>query len=122
MDQAYRADFARTVGGAALASLVAQRVKLARSGRDWKGLCPFHNEKTPSFTVFEDGHYHCFGCGAHGDEITWHRKIEGLSFAEARERAGDSPRQTHRPRERGAGRYAAKLLASSTPIAGTIAE
>ena len=52
-----------------LAAVVGRRVRLARSGRQWKGCCPFHGEKTPSFYVYEDGHYHCFGCGAHGDAI-----------------------------------------------------
>ena len=67
-----------------LGDLVARRVKLARAGRELKGLCPFHREKTPSFHVVEDkGFYHCFGCGAHGDAITWLMETEGLSFPEA---------------------------------------
>ena len=44
-------------------ALVGRRVKLAKSGRQWKGCCPFHNERTPSFYVYDD-HYHCFGCGS----------------------------------------------------------
>ncbi|MGC8469484.1 MAG: CHC2 zinc finger domain-containing protein, partial [Acetobacteraceae bacterium] len=48
-----------------LAALVGRRVRLERAGREWKGCCPFHNEKTPSFYVYDD-HFHCFGCGAHG--------------------------------------------------------
>ena len=52
----------------ALANVVGKRVKLTRKGREHSGLCPFHNEKTPSFTVSEDkGFYHCFGCGAGGN-------------------------------------------------------
>ena len=51
-----------------LAAVIGRRVRLARSGRQWKGCCPFHGEKTPSFYVYDD-HYHCFGCGAHGDAI-----------------------------------------------------
>jgi DNA primase len=47
-----------------------------------KGCCPFHNEKTPSFTVYEDG-YHCFGCGAHGDAIGFVMQSQGASFMEA---------------------------------------
>ena len=65
-----------------LAALVGRRVKLARSGRQMKGCCPFHGEKTPSFYVYEDG-YHCFGCGAHGDAIGFVMQTEGRSFPEA---------------------------------------
>ncbi|MGH7211252.1 MAG: CHC2 zinc finger domain-containing protein, partial [Acetobacteraceae bacterium] len=51
-----------------LAGLVGRRVKLERAGKTGKACCPFHNEKTPSYYIYEDG-YHCFGCGAHGDAI-----------------------------------------------------
>lgn len=68
-----------------LASLIGSRVLLAKQGADTKGLCPFHSEKTPSFTVYPD-HYHCYGCGATGDHYTWLDKIEGLKFKEAVER------------------------------------
>ena len=57
-------------------------MKLARSGRQMKGCCPFHNEKTPSFYVYEDG-YHCFGCGAHGDAISFVMQTQGAGFMEA---------------------------------------
>ena len=54
----------------ALSAVISPSVKLIRAGREWKACCPFHNEKTPSFTVNDDkGFYHCFGCGAHGDAI-----------------------------------------------------
>jgi DNA primase len=69
-----------------LAAIVGRKVRLARSGRQWKGCCPFHGEKTPSFYVYEDGHYHCFGCGAHGDAIGFVMQAEGASFMEAVER------------------------------------
>ena len=53
-----------------LSELIGRRVRLALKGREYIGLCPFHNEKTPSFTVNnEKGFFHCFGCGAHGDVI-----------------------------------------------------
>ncbi|HEX3401150.1 MAG TPA: DNA primase [Acetobacteraceae bacterium] len=68
-----------------LAGVVGRRVKLARSGRQMKGCCPFHQEKTPSFYVYEDG-YHCFGCGAHGDAISFVMQSEGAGFMEAVER------------------------------------
>ena len=65
-----------------LAALVSRRVKLSRSGRQMKGCCPFHGEKTPSFYVYEDG-YHCFGCGAHGDAISFVMQTQGAGFMEA---------------------------------------
>ncbi|MBU6500163.1 MAG: DNA primase, partial [Rhodospirillales bacterium] len=65
-----------------LPALVGRRVKLARSGRQWKGCCPFHGEKTPSFYVYED-HFHCFGCGAHGDAISFVMQSQGAGFPEA---------------------------------------
>lgn len=65
-----------------LAAVIGRRVKLARSGRQWKGCCPFHGEKTPSFYVYDD-HYHCFGCGAHGDAITFVMQSQGAGFTEA---------------------------------------
>ena len=75
-----------------LESVIAKRVRLIRRGRESIGLCPFHKEKTPSFTVNEDkGFFHCFGCGAHGDVIGFVMRDEGLSFPEAVERlAGDA--------------------------------
>jgi DNA primase len=70
-----------------LADVVGRRVKLQKRGRDFVGLCPFHNEKTPSFTVNEEkGFFHCFGCGAHGDAMTFVMRAEGSSFPEAVER------------------------------------
>ena len=70
-----------------LEGTIARRVRLQRRGRESIGLCPFHKEKTPSFTVNEDkGFFHCFGCGAHGDVIGFVMRDEGLSFPEAVER------------------------------------
>lgn len=68
--------------------VLAPYVALKRSGRVWKGLCPFHNEKTPSFTVDPDRKtWYCFGqCGEGGDAIKFLQKIENLSFPEALER------------------------------------
>ncbi len=71
----------------ALAEVIGRRVNLRKQGREHQGLCPFHNEKTPSFTVSEDkGFYHCFGCGAHGDLIGFVMNSEGLAFPEAVEK------------------------------------
>ncbi|HZX93421.1 MAG TPA: DNA primase [Myxococcales bacterium] len=65
-------------------AVVQRRVPLKKSGRDWKGLCPFHGEKTPSFYVVPDKKlFHCFGCGVSGDAIKFVMQSEGLSFREA---------------------------------------
>ncbi len=76
-----------------LAAVIGRYVKLSRRGREHVGLCPFHAEKTPSFTIVEGkGFYHCFGCGAHGDVIGFVKEIEGVDFAEAvRRLEGDAP-------------------------------
>lgn len=67
-----------------LSDIVGQRVKLVRAGRELKGCCPFHNEKTPSFTVNDSkGFFHCFGCGAHGDVISFVMRHDRLAFPEA---------------------------------------
>ena len=70
-----------------LSEVVGRRVKLIRRGREHTGLCPFHNEKTPSFTVSDDkGFYYCFGCGAKGDAIDFEMKLGGFDFRETVER------------------------------------
>lgn len=70
-----------------VSEIVGRKVRLVRKGREHTGLCPFHNEKTPSFTVNDDkAFYHCFGCGAHGDVINFVLETEGLSFPETIER------------------------------------
>ncbi len=67
-----------------ISDIIGERVKLKRSGRGFMGLCPFHDEKTPSFHVFTDTQtYYCFGCQAAGDIFTFVMKTEGLSFSEA---------------------------------------
>ena len=70
-----------------LAEVVGRRVRLIKKGREHHGLCPFHNEKTPSFTVNEEkGFYHCFGCGEHGSAFDFVMKTDNMSFPEAVER------------------------------------
>ena len=67
-----------------LSAIIGPSVKLIRAGREWKACCPFHNEKTPSFTVNDDkGFYHCFGCGAHGDAIRYLTDQRGMPFMDA---------------------------------------
>lgn len=58
-------------------------VPLKKSGKAWRGLCPFHGERTPSFYVYPDGHWRCFGCNEHGDLITFVEKTQGLDFIDA---------------------------------------
>jgi len=89
-----------------VSDIVGKRVKLAKKGREFSGLCPFHNEKTPSFTVNDDkAFYHCFGCGAHGDVIRFVTETEGLSFPEAVEKLAAKaglqvPKATREERQR----------------------
>lgn len=72
-----------------LSSVVGRSVKLQRAGREWKACCPFHQEKTPSFTVNDEKHfYHCFGCGAHGDVLDFVQHRDGVNLREAAERLG----------------------------------
>lgn len=67
-----------------LSAIIGRTTKLQRAGREWKACCPFHQEKTPSFTVNDEkGFYHCFGCGAHGDAIRWMTDQRGLTFMDA---------------------------------------
>ncbi len=71
----YRSDIAQTI---------SSYVNLKRAGRMHKGLCPFHSEKSPSFTVYNDSQsFYCFGCGAGGDVVTFIKKIENLEYIEA---------------------------------------
>ncbi|PKK38755.1 DNA primase [Clostridiaceae bacterium JG1575] len=67
-----------------LPELISERVRLKRTGANYMGLCPFHNEKTPSFSVSATkGFYKCFGCGESGNAFTWLMKTKGLSFEES---------------------------------------
>ena len=89
-----------------VSEVVGRKVSLKKDGREFKGLCPFHNEKTPSFYVNDEkGFYHCFGCGAHGSSFDFLMETEGRSFPEAAEElaaiAGvDVPVQTPQDKER----------------------
>jgi DNA primase len=104
-----------------LSAVIGPSVKLIRAGREWKACCPFHNEKTPSFTVNDDkGFYHCFGCGAHGDAIRFLTDQRGLPFMDAVKelaaRAGmDVPAPDPRAKEQ------ADRTASLTDVLGEVA-
>lgn len=87
-------DFA-AVKAVQLSAVVGQSVKLQRRGQEWVGLCPFHQERSPSLTVNDaKGFYHCFGCGSHGDAADFVAVVTGCSIADAARRlgAGDIPR------------------------------
>lgn len=89
-----------------LSDIVGRRVRLTRAGREFKGLCPFHREKSPSFTVNDQkGFFHCFGCGAHGDVVGFVMQHDHLGFLETVEQlAGQAglqvPQATEEERER----------------------
>src|SRR5688572_24042651 len=73
-----------------IVSIIAETVKLTRKGRSYTGLCPFHREKTPSFSVNpEKGFFYCFGCKEKGTAFDFLMKVEGLSFPEAARRLAD---------------------------------
>jgi DNA primase len=78
------------VARANLLDVVGARVALKKAGANYKGLCPFHSEKTPSFSINPDkGFYHCFGCGVHGNAIDFVMRYENRSFPEAVEALAD---------------------------------
>jgi len=69
-----------------LVEVISPYVKMQRTGSSYKGLCPFHEEKTPSFLIHKgDTHYHCFGCGAHGDAIAFLMNHAKLTFVDSLE-------------------------------------
>lgn len=73
-----------------IVEVIGQVVKLKRSGSSWKGICPFHQEKSPSFNVNPNtNRFHCFGCGVSGDVIDFFRQREGIDFQSAAKVAAD---------------------------------
>lgn len=120
-----------------LSALIGRVVKLRRAGREFVGPCPFHQERTPSFSVVEEkGFYHCFGCGAHGDAVDFLRAHDGLDFKAAVERlesdaglqGGEAvvrrnSRRPERPSDFIDGRAAAAMVwRDARPARGTLAE
>ena len=81
MNDAFLEEVRRT---ADIVRFVSDHVQLRKVGGSWKGLCPFHNEKTPSFNVSADrGRFHCFGCGEGGDVFKFAMLHEKASFPES---------------------------------------
>src|SRR6476619_5261425 len=80
-----------------IVTIISETVKLARKGRSFLGLCPFHREKSPSFNVNpEKGFFYCFGCKESGNVFDFVMKTEGLTFPEAARRRGPLRRQHSR--------------------------
>ncbi|MEN9682790.1 MAG: hypothetical protein RLZZ427_541, partial [Pseudomonadota bacterium] len=89
-----------------LSSVIGRTTRLTKAGHEFKACCPFHNEKSPSFTVNDQkGFYHCFGCGAHGDVIRWMTDQRGLAFMDAvKELAAEAGMEVPTPDPRAAKR------------------
>ena len=110
------------VARADIVEVVGRRVNLTKAGRDYKAPCPFHDEKTPSFTVSaQKGFYHCFGCGAHGTAIGFLMNYENLGFVDAVEALAEMlgvevPREARAARGTEAGASLYELLAEASRI------
>ncbi|HEX8582204.1 MAG TPA: CHC2 zinc finger domain-containing protein, partial [Acidimicrobiales bacterium] len=114
-------DVERVRAASNLVDVAGQYVALRRVGRQWVGVCPFHAEKTPSFSVNgEEGVYYCFGCQARGDTITFVREIEHLDFVGAVEllaaKSGITLRYTDRAQGEGRKRRARLVEALATAV------
>ena len=104
-------DIARVRESTDIVAVISGYTQLKRVGQRWSGLCPFHNEKSPSFSVNQsEGLYHCFGCKASGDAITFVREVEHLDFPGAVEwlagKAGVTLRYTEKDESEGRKRQA----------------
>jgi DNA primase len=114
-------DIQRVREASDLVAIVSEHLQLKRVGRRWTGLCPFHAEKSPSFSVnAEEGLYYCFGCGAKGDVITFVREIQHLDFAAAVEslatRAGITLRYSTRQEGEGRSRRTELVAAMDAAV------
>jgi len=80
------ADLRAIIEATDLVALIGESLTLRKAGHDFEARCPFHDEKSPSFTVSrEKQFYHCFGCGAHGDALDWMQQHERMNFRQALE-------------------------------------
>jgi DNA primase len=116
-----------------LPSIVGAAVKLQRAGRDYKACCPFHPDKSPSFTIFASGErFHCFGCGASGDVLDFVQRAYGLPLPEAARMLGGGevpwrpmparPEVTDCANARAKRARAVAIWRRAKPAAGTLAE
>jgi putative DNA primase/helicase len=103
-----------------LSAVIGARIKLLRRGDEWTGSCPFHDDRTPSFTVNDSkGFYHCFGCGAHGDVIRFIADFHGLDFHAACALLGAG--EEHAERRPLRGRSGERLdVGFASPVTGTV--
>lgn len=119
---------ARIRAEVALSSVIGVRVKLIRAGREWKACCPFHPDRSPSFTIFDDDRrYHCFGCGADGDVLDFVQRSERVGLVDAIRiiDSGLLPVQQRSDAHDGRqdrGREAMQIWQNAVPPAGTEAE
>ena len=101
--------------GTDIVAIISERTALKRAGTRWSGLCPFHTERSPSFSVnAADGIYYCFGCHAKGDAITFVRETQHLDVIEAVEALTKRPGET---RLQAAARAAAHPIARAVKLA-----
>ena len=123
-----KSSIAEVCGKTPLSEVAARSVKLHRSGSEWKGCCPFHEDRSPSFTIYaDDRRFMCFGCGARGDVLDFIMRRDGITLGEALEtaQAGSEPLPTTKPNsEEHSDRCAeaAAIWAAAIPAAGTPAE
>ena len=102
---------------ALLRSIVSQQVQLKRAGRDFKGCCPFHPDETPSFVVYDDGRFHCFGCGADGTAFDYIMRRDRVGFPRAVEIvAVERGFTTSKPKTNGHDGHGGLLWQPITPV------
>lgn len=112
-----------------LHAIAGAQVQLHRSGNEWKGCCPFHADRSPSFTIFADGErFYCFGCGASGDVLDYVMRLHGLGMVDAARCLGagdlqkvEMPKLSPADRENRNGE-ALSIWENAVPAAGTLAE
>ena len=112
-----------------LPQVAARHVALRRVGREWAGCCPFHDDRSPSFTIYDDGQrFHCFGCGASGDVLDFMQRIAGVGLVDAARmlRASDGlavqPVRRQAPDDSRKANRARAIWQAAIPAAGTPAE
>jgi len=122
-------DLAQIRAAHPLPSIVGASVKLIRAGNEWKACCPFHEDRSPSFTIFDGGErFHCFGCGVNGDVLDYLQRAQGVTLREAAAMldGGQVPMVVHRPLsaepERDTTVEALGVWRNAVPVAGTAAE